>query len=385
MAPRIRDLRAAIIGHGFIAGVHIDALRRLGVSIEGLLGSSFDRASRAASDANIPRAYHDLSELAADERIDVVHVTSPNHAHADQVLALLAAGKHVVCEKPLAMTVEQARLMAQAAQESGKVAAICFTTRFFPMSSQAKAMVDRGQLGELRLVTGHHLQDWLALDTDWNWRLDPAIGGVTRAIGDIGSHWIDLVEWVTGDRIDEVMAEFATFIPVRKKPVGPVQTFAAAAGATHDVPIGTEDAALVLLRFASGARGQLTVSQISQGHDNESAYELSGAKESLAWESGDSDNLWLGHRGAPNELLSRDPSVVVPQARGWLPAGHVEGLADAWTAFFREVYSDVAAGMPRAHPRYATFADGLRGLEIEEAIVTSARQGVWVTIGKPQN
>ncbi|MCL2464269.1 MAG: Gfo/Idh/MocA family oxidoreductase, partial [Micrococcales bacterium] len=247
---QIQEVHAAFIGLGFIGHVHLDALRRLGVPVVGLLDVTPERAAAEAASAGIGHVYRDLDELAADPTVDVVHVTSPNYAHAPQALALLRAGKHVVCEKPLAMTVAEAREMVAAATAAGVVTAVGFHNRFYPMSAQVKAMIADGDAGGVRLVTGHYLQDWLALDTDWNWRLEPDLGGATRAVGDIGSHWIDLVEHVTGQRIVEVLADFATFIPVRKKPMQEVATFAAATGATQDVPITTEDAALVLLRFA---------------------------------------------------------------------------------------------------------------------------------------
>jgi len=280
------------------------------------------------------------------------------------------------------MTVAQAKEMVDAAAASGKVNAVCFHNRFYPLSAQARAMVASGELGDIRLVLGHYLQDWLALDTDWNWRLDPELGGDSRAVGDIGSHWLDLVEHVTGDHILEVMADVSTFIPVRKKPEGPVETFTTAAeGATVDVPIKTEDAALVLLRFASGARGQMVVSQVSQGHNNELTYELNGSKESIRWVSENAEQMWIGHRDQPNQVLDRNPSLTAPGAAGWLPGGHSQGLPDTFTAMFKAVYDDVLAGGPGAHPRYATFADGLRGLEIEQAIMASARNGAWTKVG----
>ncbi|MEA4943318.1 MAG: Gfo/Idh/MocA family oxidoreductase [Propionicimonas sp.] len=380
MGTQVRELKAALIGLGFIGGVHLDALHRLGVQIVGALGSSPERTAAAAAAAGIPQVYADLTELVADDEVDVVHITSPNHAHAEQALALLRAGKHVVCEKPLAMTVEQAREMTAVAAESGLVAAVCFHNRWYPMSAQARSMVADGELGTPRLVLGHYLQDWLALETDWNWRLEPELGGETRAVGDIGSHWLDLVEYLTGDRIVEVFAEFSTFVPVRQQPVGPVQTFSTASGETREVAIATEDAALVLLRFASGARGQFTVSQVSQGHANQLRYEIAGSGGSVAWESEYPEELWIGHRGAPNQLLGRDPALMAPGATGWLPGGHPEGLPDAFTALFRAVYIDVAGGTPSERPRYATFADGLRGLVLEEAILSAARRGTWTKV-----
>ncbi len=379
MTTEIRQVRTALVGLGFIGGVHLDALRRLGVNVVGVLGSNPERAAAAAAAAGIDRVFADLDELATAE-VDVVHITSPNHLHAPQALALLRAGKHVVCEKPLAMTTEQAAEMTRAAADAGRVAAVCFHNRFYPISAQARGMIEAGEVGSPRLVTGHYLQDWLALETDWNWRLDPAAGGATRAIGDIGSHWLDLVEHITGERIEQVLAEFATFIPVRQQPVAEVQTFAASTGATRPVSIETEDAALVLLRFASGARGQFAVSQVSPGRSNQLRYEIAGSQLSLGWESEHAEDLWIGRRGAPNQVLLRDPAIMRPGATGWLPGGHAEGLSDAFTAMFRAIYTDVVAGTPAPRPQYATFDDGLRGLAVEEAILSSAHTGSWTKV-----
>jgi len=348
----------------------------------GVLGRTPERAAAVAGSLGISRVYRDLDELVADPEVDVVHITSPNHAHAQQALHALRAGKHVVCEKPLATTTDQAAEMVAAANAAGRVAAVCFHSRFYPVSAHARALIEAGELGAIRLVTGHYLQDWLARETDWNWRLDPALGGPTRAVGDIGSHWIDLIEYITGERIDEVLAEFATFLPVRKQPVTEVHTFASSSGATRDVAISTEDAALVLLRFASGARGQFAVSQVSPGRKNQLRYEIAGSALSLGWESEHPEDLWIGRRGAPNEVLLREPSIMKPGAAGWLPGGHAEGLSDAFTAMFRAVYADVVAGAPAARPSYATFDDGLRGLVVEEAILSSARTGSWTKVGR---
>ena len=380
MQDTVGGLSAAMIGHGFIGHVHMDALRRIGVNIAGVLDLDYEHSQRSAAESAIPRGYHDLDELAADESIDVVHITSPNHMHASQAIALLRAGKNVVCEKPMAMDLAEATEMAAVAAESGKVAAVCFHNRFYPITVQAKAMVDEGQVGTPHLVLGHYLQDWLALDTDWNWRLEPKFGGTTRAVGDIGSHWLDLMEFITGDRIAEVQADFATFVPVRRKPTGPVQTFSAATGATVDVPINTEDAALVLLRFASGARGQMTVSQVSQGHNNDLSYEIAGSAATIAWHSEHPEDLWIGHRDAPNQLLDRNPALMANGAQGWLPGGHPQGLPDAFADMFRAVYADVAAGGPSQNPHYATFADGLRGIVIEQAILASVGNGNWMKV-----
>jgi len=254
--PRISDVGAAVIGSGFIGTVHIEALRRLGVTVHGILGSTPERAAKRAEQLGVPRAYADLDELLADDRVQVVHVTSPNALHHPQVKAILAARRHVVCEKPLAMTSEESGELVRLAAGSGLVNAVNFNIRFYPLNQHLAREIEGGALGDVRLVTGHYFQDWLLRDTDWNWRLVPEEGGALRAVGDIGSHWLDLASFVTGLHVTGVTADLTTFIPVRRKPAGPVETFSTERSTeTVDTEIRTEDAATILLRYSNGARG----------------------------------------------------------------------------------------------------------------------------------
>ncbi len=381
----LRDIRAAVIGTGFVGVVHVDALRRLGVEVVGVAGSNSERAAAKAAAAGLPPAYDSVEALLADERVDVVHVTSPNRFHAEQALAALAAGKHVVCEKPLAMDAEQTARLVAAAEASGLVHAVNFNLRFYPQVQEARARVLAGELGEVRLISGGYLQDWLLFDTDWNWRLDPAEGGRLRAIGDIGSHWLDLVTFVTGQPVQSVLADLATFIGVRRVPVGPVETFSGKAGpAGETVPreITTEDAAGVLVRYANGARGVATMSQVSAGRRNRIHLEVDGAAAALAWDGERPEELWLGHRERPNELLLRDPVLFSAAAAATtaLPAGHAEGYADTFRELYRAVYRAVAAGGPPAAPDYPTFADGHVSALIGEAIARSDAERAWVDV-----
>jgi predicted dehydrogenase len=256
---------AAVIGTGFIGTVHVQALRRLGVQVRGVLGSSPERGAARAAEIGVTHAYATLDDMLADDSVDVVHVTTPNHAHYEQVKAILAAGKNVVCEKPLAMTSEQSAEMVEIAKASGKLAAVCYNIRFYPLNQQAHGMVKAGELGDIRFVTGHYHQDWLAKPTDWNWRLESEMGGALRSVGDIGTHWVDLTGFVTGLKPQAVMAELATFLPERQKPTGPVETFSSAAGATETVKIDTDDAAMIVIRYENGARGVMSTSQINMG------------------------------------------------------------------------------------------------------------------------
>lgn len=376
------SIGAAIIGTGFIGAVHLGALRRLGVSIAGVLGSSPDRGADRAAAMGVAKAYASLDELLADPSVQVVHVTSPNALHFPQVKAILAAGRHVVCEKPLAMTSVQSGEMVALARASGKIAAVCYNTRFYPLNQQARGMVAAGDLGDIRLVTGHYHQDWLAKPTDWNWRLEAKEGGVLRSVGDIGTHWADLTSFITGQRISAVLADLATFIPERQRPKDPVATFAVAKGDTETRRVATDDAATILLRYAKGARGMMSTSQISHGRKNALSWDISGADASAAWHSETPDHLWIGHRDAPNQILQRDASLMnaTGAAAAHLPAGHVEGFADTFHALFAQVYGDVAQGGRGASSTYAGFDDGHHEMLFCDAVLKSAATGTWADV-----
>ena len=380
---RVTDVGAAVIGSGFIGTVHIEGLRRIGVTVHGLLGSSPDRAGARAAALGVQGAYASLDELLDDDRVEVVHVTSPNHLHHPQVRQILAAGRHVVCEKPLAMTSEQSAELVALAAASGRVAAGNFNIRFSPLNQHVREVVRGGGLGDVRLVTGHYFQDWLLFDTDWNWRLEPEHGGPLRAVGDIGSHWLDLTSFVTGQRVTAVMADLATFIPVRRQPTGPVETFSTdRAAETVEREIRTEDVATILLRFENGARGAVAISQLSAGRKNSLQYEIDGSSAAAAWDSETPDHLWLGHRDRPNEILLRNPALMgeAGRAAARLPAGHVEGFGDTFPALFRAVYADVVAGRMSEAPPYATFSDGHDEMLVGDAVLRSAREGRWVEV-----
>jgi predicted dehydrogenase len=378
----LADLGAAVIGTGFIGAVHIGALRRLGVPVTGVLGSSADGGAERARVLGVPRAYGSLDELLADRSAQVVHVTSPNALHYPQVKQILAAGRHVICEKPLAMTSVQSCEMLAMAKASGRIAAVCYNTRFYPLNQHARGMVASGELGDIRLVTGHYHQDWLAKDTDWNWRLDAAQGGVLRSVGDIGTHWADLTSFITGQRIAAVLAELVTFIPERHKPTGPVATFAVASGATETRRVVTDDAATILLRYGNGARGMMSTSQISHGRKNAMSWDIAGSVASAAWSAETPDHLWIGHRDAPNQILQRDPGLMnaTGAAAALLPGGHVEGFADTFHALFAQVYRDIARGARAPESTYASFDDGHHEMLLCDAVLQSAACGTWVDV-----
>lgn len=383
---RRTEIGAAVIGSGFIGTVHVEALRRIGVRVTGVLGSSPERGASAAADLGLPRSYASIGDLLADDAVRVVHVTSPNELHHPQVKAILAAGRHVVCEKPLAMTSAESGELVELARASGLVNAVNFNLRFYPLNQHVAGFVRDGGIGDVRLATGRYFQDWLLFDTDWNWRLERERGGALRAVGDIGSHWLDLVTFLTGRRVEAVMADLSTFIPVRHRPAGPVLTFSTER-ATDTVPvrIDTEDVAAILLRFEGGARGSVAISQLSPGRKNSLAYQIDGASSAVAWDSEQPEQLWIGHRDRPNELLLRNPALLNAEGRAAarLPGGHVEGFADTFGAAFSAVYDDVIAGTPGRAPAYATFADGHEEMLVGDAIAESARTGRWVEVPRP--
>ena len=371
--------RAAVVGTGFIGAVHVDALRRLGVEVAGVVGSTPERAAAKS----LAPVYESYEALLADPTVDVVHLTTPNHLHRAQAKAALAAGKHVVCEKPLAMSAEESAELLELARASGLVHCTNFNIRFYPLVQEARARIRDGELGDVWSVHGGYLQDWLAMPTDWNWRLEPEKAGALRAVGDIGSHWLDLAQFVLGRRVVEVLADLATAIPVRQRPVGEVETFASAADVERtEAVMSTDDLAHILLRFEDGARGSLVVSQVSMGRKNSLRIEVDGSAGALAWDSEHNEELWLGHRDAPNETLQRNPALLHEQAaaRTHLPVAHAEGFADTFRELYRAVYADVARGHPAAEPDYPTFEDGHVENVLGDAVALSDAERRWVEV-----
>jgi predicted dehydrogenase len=372
-------LTAGVVGTGFIGAVHVDALRALGVEVAGVVGSSPERA-RAKGLAPV---YESLEALLSDERVDVVHLATPNHLHFEQARAALEAGKHVVCEKPLAVSSEQSRELLGLAERSGLVHCTNFNLRFYPLVQEARERVHAGAVGDVWNVHGGYLQDWLALPTDWNWRLETDRAGELRAVGDIGSHWMDIVRFVTGQPIVELLADLATVLPVRRRPVGEVETFASGDRAERRaVDVSTEDLAHILLRLGNGARGSLVLSQVSMGRKNSLRFEVDGSTGAIAWDSERNEELWIGHRGAPNEILRRDGALLHPAAaaRTHLPVAHAEGFADTFRELYRAVYDDVARGGPSDDPDYPTFRDGHVQNVLGETVALSNRERRWVEV-----
>jgi predicted dehydrogenase len=379
---KIDELKAGVVGTGFIGAVHVDAIRRLGVEVLGVVGSSPERARAKA----LAPVYESYEALLADERVDVVHITSPNHLHFPQARDALAAGKHVVCEKPLVVSAAESAELVGLAERSGLVHCTNFHNRLYPLVQEMRERVRAGELGEIWNAHGGYLQDWLAYPSDWNWRLEPERAGELRAVGDIGTHWLDTAQFVTRLRITEVLADLTTVLARRRRPSGEVETFAGADDVEReDVDVTTEDAAHILLRFENGARGSLVVSQVSMGRKNSLRLEVDGSEAALAWDSERHEELWIGHRDEPNQLLLRNAPLMHERAaaRTHLPVAHAEGFADAFRELYRAVYTGVASGGPARDPDYPTFRDGHVAQLLLEAVALSNRERRWVEVPTP--
>jgi predicted dehydrogenase len=379
---------AALIGGGFIGPVHVEALRRIGVRVVGLLGSSPDRARRTANQLAIARVYRDLDDLLHDPEAGVVHVASPNAGHFSQTKGVLESGRHVICEKPLAnSSSETAALLALARSRPGQLAAVNYNVRYYPICREIRERVVRGDLGRLLAVTGSYVQDWLIDPNDFNWRVEPGGPANLRAVADIGTHWMDLAQYLTGQPIRAVCADLATFHAQRFRPTGSTETFTSSTGApaskAEPVAISTDDYGAVLLRFDGGARGVYHVSQVTAGRKNRLTIEIAGSDGSAAWDSESPNQLWLGSKKGPNQVLERDPALLSPAAASitHYPGGHAEGFPDTFKQLYLEAYRFVVAGCRAGSgPQFPNFADGHREVQLCEAIGRSAAAGGWVTL-----
>ena len=373
--------KAGIIGTGFIGPVHLEALRRLGVQVTALCDLP-QRAKTAAEKYGIPEAFGDYRELLRSPNVDVVHITSPNRFHCEMSLAALCAGKHVVCEKPLAMNTRETRQIVKRARASGKVFAVNYNVRFYPAVLALRRAVARDELGEIIHVNGSYLQDWLFKDTDYNWRLLPQEGGQLRAVADLGTHWMDTASFILGARITSVFADLGTFHQTRRRPLGEVQTFAKANAkvryATYRVE--TEDYASVLLRFANGSRGNLSVSQVAAGRKNCIRLEVYGSKKSAWWCSEAPEMLHFGNRDEANATAVRATPAFGQGAAGFMdyPPGHVEGFPDTFKMLFRNIYAAIAGG--KGERFFATANDGHQEVAVCEAILKSHHSKSWVKV-----
>jgi len=375
-------LHAAIAGTGFIGRVHARSARLAGAELAGVAASSPESARAAAAELGADRAFDSAEELVRDPEVDVVHICTPNNLHVPLAEAALAAGKHVICEKPLALDAEGAQRLVDAAAGSGLKAAVPFVYRFYPTVREARERVAAGETGALRLLHGTYLQDWLLRPGDDNWRVDERLGGPSRAFADIGSHWCDLAEFVSGHRITRVSARLLTAVPERSSAAGR-KAFESDGGGGEARPVSTEDAAVVQFETDAGAIGSLVISQISAGRKNRLWIELDGAEETLAFDQEHPEELWCGRRETET-IIRRDPATLSPPAArlAFLPGGHPQGYADCFDAFVADFYEGVRSGSPAAE--MPTFSDGLRAAMVTDAVLTSSREERWVEVPGPR-
>lgn len=374
-------MRAAVIGAGFIGVVHIEQLRRLGdVEVVALVERT--QAEEKAKKLGIARGYQDYKEMIDWEKPDCIHICTPNNTHYEIAKYAIEKGIHVVCEKPMTCSLAEAEELRKLAKEAGVIHAMNFNYRFYPMAYQMREMVRSGEVGQIYTIHGSYLQDWLYLDTDYNWRLEKSASGESRAFADIGSHWIDLVEFVTGLKVVEVLADFATFHPTRKKPKKSIETYSGMALKPEDyeeVAIDTEDYATVLFHMDNGAHAVCTISQVFAGRKNQLRLAVGGSQCAVEWDSERSNELWVGKRGEANRQYVKDPSVLAPATAqlSSYPGGHVEGFADSFKQNFRKIYDRIATGKVGD---YADFETGYREMKLGEKIIQSAKEKCWVRI-----
>ncbi len=378
------NLRAGIIGSGFIGPVHAEALRRNGIEVLACCGS--DSAIEMGKRLNIPHVFtgYDYRSMLAMDELDAIHITSPNRFHREMALATLASGKHCICEKPLAMNAKESAEILKAAEESDRIFAVNYNIRFYPAALHLRGLIQDGELGDIIHINGSYMQDWLLYDTDFNWRLLPEEGGNLRVVGDIGSHWMDLVTFVTGLSIESVYASLGRYHDTRKRPLGQVETFSGEAKADQNwepYSVKTEDYGTVLLKYGNGALGNMSVSQVACGRNNCVRLEVYGSKQSAWWDSEDPERIVLGHRGQPNELYLRDPSYLHPSARHLTdyPGGHTEGFPDTFKMLYREIYRAIAEGGTGSY-LFAGAKAGHEEMLVLDAIEASAREQAWVDL-----
>ncbi len=371
-------LGIAIVGTGMIGAVHRRAALLAGATVRGVAASSPQRAQQAAQAWGVPRGYRDIEDVVSDPQVQVVHICTPNHLHRPMAQAALEAGKHVICEKPLATTLQDAEALAALAASSGRVATVPFVYRYHPVVREARARIAQGELGPLHLIHGSYLQDWLLDPASNNWRVDPVLGGASRVFADIGSHWCDLVEWVSGERFAEVSASFATVIAERGAVTGQSFSTPAAGGALQAV--ASEDVAAAMFRTGAGTLASLTVSQVSAGRRNRLWFEIDGAHASVAFDQEDPERLWIGRPDQREEIFVRGPGAGSAEQRrlSTLPAGHAQGYAQCFEAFVADTYAAIDGEQPEGLP---TFDDGLRSARIVDHVIASARSRAWTAIG----
>jgi predicted dehydrogenase len=377
-------IKTAIVGTGFMGKVHTENVRRLGnVEVAAVVGSRPERARQFAEAMGIPRAAASLQEVLDDKEIAAVHVCTPNVDHFPMSKAAITAGKAVLCEKPMTLSVAEAHELVELAKSKNAINCVQHNLRYYPVVQQIRQMIAHGDLGDILIAQGTYSQDWLLYDTDWNWRVDTEENGSLRAMGDIGSHWMDMIQHLTGLPITAVCADLATFHKSRKRPKGSVETFSGKKlqpGDYEEFPVTTDDFGAVLIHLGDRAKGAFTVSQMSAGCKNRFSFDIFGTKAGVSWNQEQPDTLWIGHRNEPNQLIIKDGSLLYPEAAKFadLPGGHSEGYDDSHKQVFKNFYARVAD--PKLPIDYPTFEDGLRGMVLLEKVAESAAREGWVKV-----
>jgi len=380
----MKSIGTAIFGTGFMGRVHLEGVRRVeSVTPLAIASRNGEKARRLAAGFSIPAATTDYREILRDPNIGAVHVCTPNALHFAMAKDALLAGKHVLCEKPLAISVEEGEELTSLAAKQGLRNCVCHNLRYYPMVQQMRRMREAGELGDILVVQGTYSQDWLLYDTDWNWRVETAAGGPSRCMADIGSHWFDMAEHITGLRVKTLCSDLQTFHSTRKQPKHSVETFANKLLGPEDYnesPVSSEDFGTVIFRMGTNTRGSMTASQVSAGRKNRLSIEIYGTKSSVAWDQERPDELWAGRRDDPNQITIKDPALLKPEARTFadLPGGHSEGYDDTFKQVFRRFYGSIAT--PGATPEYPQFLDGLRQLKILGAVLESNRTRTWADV-----
>lgn len=380
----MKIFKTGVVGTGFIGQVHIEILRRLGNVEVVALADKFS-PDVTAEKLNVPHCFTDYKEMINTMDLDFVHICTPNHTHFEIAMYALSHGVHVLCEKPMTTSIDDAKKLVDKAAETGLIAAINFHNRFYPMTNHMRNIIRDGDLGEIFSISGTYCQDWLLFDTDYSWRLNASESGNTRVVADIGSHWMDLSEFVSGQRIVEVMADFSIIHKTRRKPRKQILAFSNEHFSPDDyeeIPVNTEDCASVMFRYENGAKGSAYFSQVIAGKSVAINLMVGGYKKSAEWNSEACNRLAVGNRDSFNQIFEKGQSTVHPDTLPLVayPFGHLEGFPDAFKQCFKQVYT--SAEHPDAPKDYATFEDGLREMVLCEKIFESNATQKWVRISE---